>query len=472
MGTKLPWDPEWTIESLSDSTIYMAYYTISKHIRKNGIKPAQLTDEVFDYVFLGLGKPAKIAAKARIDIKVLEDMRRDFQYFYPLDSRHSGRDLVPNHLTFLIFNHTAIFPQELWPRQIVTNGSVTMQGAKMSKSFGNIIPLIEGIAQFGADPLRMGILATAELLQDADFSPTLAKSMQDRLERLCRFGEEMAKNGNPKEPRTLALPDRWMLSRLQEHIRMATEAMDRLAVRKAIHSGLYELDQDVQWYLRRTADQMGTPLRKEAVNYVLSQVIDAQVKMLAPVTPHVCEELWAKRGGEGFVALASWPKPDSDKLDVKAEESETLIESAIDDTQNIIKATNMTPKTIYYYVAATWKWKAHLAALRKSVSAKVVQGELMKELMTDPLMKKEAKSVVKFVGQITEEVNRMSPEKRQRQLEASEVDETAILKDAGKFLGRELNAEIHIYSEDDPKRHDPKNRAQMAKPYRPAIYVE
>jgi leucyl-tRNA synthetase len=472
MGTKLPWGQEWIIESLSDSTIYMAYYTIAKHIKKHEIKPAQLTDEVFDYVFLGTGKPDEVAVKADIDFKVLEDMRRDFLYFYPLDSRHSGRDLVPNHLTFLIFNHTAIFPKELWPRQIVTNGSVTMQGAKMSKSFGNIIPLIEGIAQFGADPLRMGILATAELLQDADFSPTLARSMQDRLERLHRFGEEIAKNGNPKEPKTLALPDRWMLSRLQEHIRMATEAMDKLAVRKAIHSGLYELDQDVQWYLRRTADQMSVPSRKEAVNYVLSQVIDAQVKMLAPVTPHICEELWAKRGGKGFVALASWPEPNSDKVDVKAEESETLIESAIEDTQNIIKATNMTPKIIYYYVAASWKWKAYLAALQRSVSAKAVQGELMKELMTDPLMKKEAKSLAKFVGQITEEVNRMSSEKRQRQLKASDVDETAILDDAEKFLRRELNAEVHIYSEDDPKRHDPKNRAQIAKPYRPAIYVE
>jgi leucyl-tRNA synthetase len=318
----------------------------------------------------------------------------------------------------------------------------------------------------------MGILATAELLQDADFSPTLARSMQDRLERLYRFGEEVAKNGNLKEPKTLALPDRWMLSRLQEHIRMATEAMDKLAVRKAIHSGLYELDQDVQWYLRRIADQMGIPSRKDVVNYVLSQVIGAQVRMLAPVTPHICEELWAKKGGKGFVALASWPKSNADKVDVAAEESETLIESAIEDTQNIIKATSLTPKIVYYYVAATWKWKAYLAALKRSVSAKVVQGELMKELMADPLMKEEAKSVVKFVGQITEEVNRMSPEKRQRQLKASDVDETLILNEAGKFLRRELNAVIHIYSEDDPKRHDPKNRAQIAKPYRPAIYVE
>ena len=471
MGTKLPWDPEWIIESLSDSTIYMAYYTIVKHIKDYGLKPTQLTDGVFDYVFLGIGKPAEVAKNASIDVKVLEGMRRAFTYFYPLDSRHSGRDLVPNHLTFLIFNHTAIFPEELWPRQIVTNGSVTMQGAKMSRSFGNIIPLIEGIAQFGADPLRMGILATAELLQDADFSPTLARSVQDRLERLYRFGERVAGIGSQKVPRDMTPSDRWMLSRLQEHVRMATEAMDKLAVRKAIHSALYELDQDVQWYMRRTADQRETP-RKEAVNYVLSHVLDAQVRMLAPVTPHICEELWEKMGGKGFVSLASWPKFDSARVDVKAEESETLIASAIEDTQNIVKATNMTPKRIYYYVAALWKWKAHLIALRKSVSAKVTQRELMNELMIDPEMKKAAKSVAKFVNQITDEVNRVSTERRQRQLEAGEIDEDSILRDAEAFFRREFGAEIHIYSEEDPKRYDPKNRAQLAKPYRPAIYIE
>jgi len=473
MGTKLPWDPEWIIESLSDSTIYMAYYTVVIHIKKHEIKPKQLTDEVFDYVFLGIGKPAEVAAKAGINVKVLEDMRRDFTYFYPLDSRHSGRDLVPNHLTFLIFNHTAIFSEELWPRQIVTNGSVTMQGAKMSKSFGNIIPLIEGIAQFGADPLRMGILATAELLQDADFSPTLARSMQDRLERLYRFGEEIARVGeDPKATRDLTLPDRWMLSRLQEHIRMATEAMDKLAVRKAIHSGLYELDQDVQWYMRRAADQTENLHRKEIVDYVLSQVMDAQVRMLAPVTPHLCEELWEKMRGKGFVSLTSWPKPDPAKADVKAEEAETFIASTLEDTQNIIRATKTTPKKIHYYVATAWKWKALLTALQKSVTAKLAQNELMKELMTDPVMKREAKSVAKFVGPITDEVKKMSAERKQRQIQVGEVDEVMILNDAEGFFGRELNAEILVYSEEDTKRYDPKNRAQLAKPYRPAIYIE
>jgi leucyl-tRNA synthetase len=473
MGTKLPWDSEWIIESLSDSTIYMAYYTIVKQIKKHEIQPIQLTEEVFDYIFLGVGKARDVAERAGINIDILEEIRKEFLYFYALDSRHSGRDLVPNHLTFMIFNHTAVFPEELWPRQIVTNGSVTMQGAKMSKSFGNIIPLIEAIATFGADPLRLGILATAELLQDADFSPTLARSMRDRLERLYKFGEDISQTTSAEvEPKSLTSPDRWMLSRLQERIKLATESMDKLEVRKAIHSAFYQLDQDFQWYTRRIADQRENPRRKEDINYVFREILDAQVRMLAPATPHICEEIWEKMHREGFVSMAIWPVPDEAKVDVQAEENEALIEEVLDDTLSIVKATSITPIKIYYYVAAEWKWKAFLTALQKSVSTKVTTSELMKELIKDNEMKKASKQLAKFTGQITDEVNRMSAERKQRQLQAGVSPENQILKEAESFFKREFNAEVYIYEEEDKQRHDPKNKASLARPYRPAIYIE
>ena len=60
LGTKLPWDPQYLVESLSDSTVYMAYYTIDRFLHsdyygkkagKFDIKPEQMTDEVFDYIF-------------------------------------------------------------------------------------------------------------------------------------------------------------------------------------------------------------------------------------------------------------------------------------------------------------------------------------------------------------------------------------------------------------------------------------
>jgi leucyl-tRNA synthetase len=467
LGTRLPWDPEWVIESLSDSTIYMAYYTIARLIKEHGIKPDQLTDDVFDYVFLGIGNAKEVAEKAKLDMEVLERMRQEFLYFYPLDSRHSAHELIPNHLTFMIFNHTAIFPENHWPRQIVTNGHVTMEGAKMSKSFGNIIPLREGLTMFGADPIRLGVLATAELLQDADFSPSVAKSMRDKLERLYKLVSEAAKKPKTEAEKTLTTIDKWMLSRLQEHIGKATEAMEKLAVRKAIHSILFELDQDIQWYQKRVK-----AAQESAASRILNETLNAQIRMLTPFAPHICEELWEIMGGQGFVSLSTWPTPDGTKVDVKAEENETLIMSLLEDTLNIVKATNIKPKKICYYTASPWKQKTYIKIIEKSISSEALQSSIIRELLQDPELKAKAKEVAEFANKVVEEVKRIPEERKQKLLKIGVFDENQAIKDAKEFLGRELNAEIQVYREEDPQRYDPKNRAKAAKPYRPAIYIE
>ncbi len=108
LGTRIPWDTSLLVESLSDSTIYMAYYTIVPFLhsdlfgRERGtgnFGPEQMTDSVWDYVFCRTELSDDVLASG-ISKDVLESMRRQFSYFYPLDLRVSGKDLVPNHLTF------------------------------------------------------------------------------------------------------------------------------------------------------------------------------------------------------------------------------------------------------------------------------------------------------------------------------------------------------------------------------------
>ena len=469
LGTRLPWDPEWIIESLSDSTIYMAYYTIVRYLNEHKIQSDQLTDKVFNYIFLGIGNAEEVAAETGINIKVLEAMRQEFLYFYPLDSRHSAHELIPNHLTFMIFNHTAIFPENLWPLQIVTNGLVTMEGAKMSKSFGNIIPLREGLLTFGADPIRLSVLATAELLQDADFSPSVAKAMRDRLERLYKLAETFKAESSRKRQlskQELTAIDRWMLSRMQEHIKRATEAMDKLAVRKAIHTVLFELDQDLQWYQKRTRT---TP--KAATAYVMKEVLKTQILMLTPFAPHTCEELWERIGEEGFVSLAQWPNSDKEKVDLKAEESEGLIATLLEDTTNITRATGIRPSRIFYYTAAKWKWKAYLKAIEKSIEGKFEKASIIKDLLKDEDLKEKAKDAAGFISKILEEINKMPKERKERLVQVEWIDEAEILEAAKEFLEAEVNAKITVQKEDG-ECYDPKNRAKLAKPWRPAIYIE
>src|SRR6185295_10351343 len=242
--------------SLSDSVIYMAYYVIAKYVNGKSLSDDNINDAFFDYVLLGVGNAIQVAKDCKVPVQIVEQIRKEFSYFYPVDSRHSGRDLVPNHLTFFIFNHVAIFEKENWPQQIVVNGSVLMQGKKMSKSLGNIVPLRAAIKEHGADAIRIAMLISAELLQDADFSFDAVEGIKSKLIEVYRMTIESSISNNVarlKNGKSNELEDRWLDSRLQKAISEISVCLDKLRVREALHILLYSLDQDLQWHKKRAS---------------------------------------------------------------------------------------------------------------------------------------------------------------------------------------------------------------------------
>ena len=108
----------------------MAYYTIAQYLQGNldgsepvilGIRHQDLTKDFWDFVFLG-----KPYTSNKIPLYKLEQMRKSFLYWYPLDIRCSGKDLIKNHLTMSLFNHAAIWEDEpdKWPRSFYCNGFI------------------------------------------------------------------------------------------------------------------------------------------------------------------------------------------------------------------------------------------------------------------------------------------------------------------------------------------------------------
>ena len=459
LGTPLPWSPKWIVETLSDSTVYMAFYTINKHIKQHNIKPEQLIPEVFDYIFYGRGNPQKVAEEADIDGNLLKEMRREFLYWYPVDLRNSAKELVPNHLTFFLFHHTALFPEHL-PKAISVNGMLMIEGEKMSKSRGNFITLRSALEEYGADATRCALLLCAEDMDDPDWRKENVRDIKNKLESFYNLANSILK---AEEDAKVSHLEEWLMSTLQHRIRKVTESMEMMKTRTALENAFFEVWNDIRWYRRR----------KEKVNSkVLRQALETWTRLLAPFAPHICEEIWNKMGKEGFISLAEWPEYDENKVNVRAEETEKLIKDVLEDTLNILRATKTKPKKICYYSAAPWKWKAYMKALEESLSKKVDLSSLMKELMKDPGLKKLAKEVAKFLRQIIDDVNQIPDDKKRRQLKISALDEEKALREARDFFEREFNAEIRIYREEDPQRHDPMKRSGLARPYRPAIYIE
>ena len=459
-GTPLPWGKGWIIETLSDSTVYMAFYTINKHINENHIKPEALTPEVFDYIFYGKGNKAELSNSVGLSADLLDSMRSEFLYWYPFDLRNSAKELVPNHLSFCIFHHAALFPPEHWPKAIGVNGMLMIEGQGMHKSKGNFVTLKGAIEEYGADATRCALLLGAEGMDDPDWRAENVRDLKTKFESLMGFAGGILSSAQNDEVTAL---ERWLQSKLQYRIKEVTAALDELKTRTALQVALFEVWNDMRWYLQR---------KGAADAAVLGEAVKVWLKMLAPFSPFMSEELWSQAGEEGFISVAPWPVFDSDKLDLASEEQENLVIDVMADTQNILKAMKIAPKRICYYTSAPWKWKIYLKVLEKTLIGGASIGVLMKEFASDPDLKTHMKEISGMVPRVIKALTKVSGERKANMLKLAFVDEEAILEGAAVFLRERFKSEVSVYSQEDQQRFDPRNRAAMAMPYQPAIYIE
>jgi len=463
LGTKIPWDKEWLVESLADSVIYMAFYIISKYVNKKEINGNDLTDEFFDYVFYGEKDSGEIANKINITKEKLEEIRNDFLYFYPVDSRHSGRDLVPNHLTFFVLNHVALFPEENWPQEIVVNGSVLMAGKKMSKSMGNIIPLRDAVRKHGADPIRLTILISAELLQDADFNVEAINGIKNKLESMY----ENSTKTKAEEIPELEPEDKWIFSMLQNLALNVSQSMDKIRLREALHHILYDFDSELQWYLKRTKSKQRTN-----ISGILHKILSSRVLMLSPFAPHIAEEIWEKLGNSELASKSAWPSSIGIEIDSKSIQTETLLKSIIDDINNILKVTKISPKKIIIYTAEQWKSKAYNSILKNVLDGQTNVGTIIKSLIVN----KETEQIKKdpdFVKKTLNDILSEPVELRKGRIDIGQIDEKEIISsELSSLVKNDYNVELSVFSESDSEKYDPKNKAKVARPFKPAILIE
>ncbi|MFB5612797.1 MAG: leucine--tRNA ligase, partial [Nitrosarchaeum sp.] len=463
LGTKLPWDKDWIVESLSDSVIYMAYYTISKFVNNGTLKAEKLSKEFFDYIFLDTGDASKVSVITGLTENMINEIKKEFQYFYPVDSRHSGRDLVPNHLTFFVLNHVAIFPESNWPKEIVVNGSVLMNGSKMSKSMGNIIPLRKAIQDYGADPIRLAIIISAELLQDADFNMVSVSGIQNKIESLYNECSRL----KAEKIDALEAEDRWILSKTQSMVSEVTISIEKMRLREALHDILFSFESNLSWYTKRVNAK-----NRENVSGILHQINSIRVAMLSPFAPHIAEEMWEKLGNSKLVSTSQWPEYSAENINASAIQSEELLKLLIEDISNILKVTKITPKKITIYTADTFKLKVYQSILEKVMSGQTNMGIVMKDLIANPETA-DVKKIPDFVQKTIKDILSEPTEIREMKLQSKDFDEKNFLTNELTQLGnKEFGVDINVFSESDDNIYDPKGKARHARPFKPAILIE
>ena len=450
LGTPLPWDRKWLIESLSDSTIYMAYYTISNYL-ENGVveDPETLEYDFFDYIYRGNGDPTVIANRCGIDVPKLDEMREEFLYWYPYEIRGSGKDLVQNHLAFCIFNHVAVFDEGFAPRGYTVNGWMKVGGEKMSKSAGNFYTLREVMDTYGTDVVRLTLGQAGEGLEDPNWEIEFAEIAGKRLAQWAKF----AMDNYSLDPvdRELHEVDRWFRSKLNRLIRETAEHMEMMNFRSAVKSGYFDLQNAFRRYQKRT---LGDPHP-----LLLNRFIEIQTLLLAPYVPHLAEEIWERIGNPGSIVDAGYPRAVDEHISEEVERQEDYLSQTVEDIRKILKVTKIQPTKMVLYTSPQWKY-----AVMKSVveSGDFNVGNLLKSVMQDPELRRYGKEVNKYIVQLVKDRPTFAPT----------FDEFGVLCENIDYLSREFECQVEVFRAEDEDRYDPQGKAGVAKPYKPGIFIE
>ncbi|KAI0077647.1 leucine-tRNA ligase [Panus rudis PR-1116 ss-1] len=488
LGTKIPWDPQFLVESLSDSTMYMAYYTVAHflHGTVNGsqrgsldIAPEQMTEEVWEYIF----RNGPLPENSSIPKEKLEIMRNEFEYFYPFDIRSSGKDLIPNHLTFCIYTHAAMFPEDKWPLSIRCNGHLMLNGQKMSKSKGNTLTMRESVEKFGADASRLSLADAGDGIEDANFDEKTANANILRLHTLISWCEEQVQNGDKLRTGERNFHDRVFEEEINNLINITEGHFAEYNFKDALKYGFYELQSVRDWYREVTSD---VGMHHDLVLYW----IRVATLLVLPIAPHFSEHIWSTVLKEPkSVQFALWPevtKPvDRAIIDAGAYMRDTT-KTMRDAELSLLKKMNKgkgaqapydpkKPKAVRIYVATRFpEWQDQCVQVAKDAydaerdkvdDAKVrellIQRGLIKDKKAMPFIQLFKKRIGEF-GAATA-FNRTVP-----------FSEVEVLQEFLPYLKRTLGlVDAEIYLADDAKTKEgpgfTKNIIESAEPGAPAF---
>ena len=434
LGTKLPFDKEWIIESLSDSTIYMALYTVIKKIKEHKIKPEFLDESFFDFVFLGKRYDGIISPK------IMAEVRGEFLYWYPNDQRHTAIAHLTNHLSFFIFAHAAIFEKRHWPKAITLNEMVLSEGGKMSKSKGNVILLNSVADQYGADLFRLYCIGTADFASALDFRRKDLEPMRKTLLKFEVLCEKYLPLLGESEGKKTHLT-KWIASKLESCVKESAKNLDEFALRDYVQSAFFKMLRDLEYFDARASGEERAAVAKCVLKWI---------RILSPLVPHACEEFWERAGQKGLCSLADWPEVDERKIDLGAEAGEDFVQSVLEDVRSIASL---------------------LSGKRKLSRVKIIVASKQKRDFVKKLVEEGRSAEKAVIPVIEEELYKKYLEKTFFELVAKpaylEVDEEKILKSSAGFLEKQLGLKVEVEAEEKSKEE----KAQRAMPFRPALVL-
>jgi leucyl-tRNA synthetase len=365
----------------------------------------------------------------------------------PVDQYVGGIEHAVMHLLYSRFfqkvlaDHEGLAHREPF-ENLLAQGMVQLEGEKMSKSTGNVVSPQAIVSEYGADTARLFMMQAAQPERDFDWSEEGVRSAHAFLTRLKTTVEDY-RAGDVQltdDPGTVA---DYVESETDAAVAVATPEYDDLTFNTALRE-VQELVGTLRQYREHTAIDPD----------VYERGLSVALRLLAPVTPHIAEELWDELGREGFVVDAAWPDTETDRE--AAEQRRRLVENTREDVREISDVAGIAePERIDIVITPAWKHEALRVALESDAD------NLVGELMQHDDIKRHGEAAADYGKDLEAErealTEPLDPER-----------EHAALRAAAWLLEREFDAEVRVLAAAEA----PEDVAAKTEPGRPAIDIE
>jgi valyl-tRNA synthetase len=268
--------------------------------------------------------------------------REDWRRLFPADLHPSGIDIIRTWAYYLMVRHLALFDETPYKSCLINGMVLGSDGRKMSKSLKNYVAAPDILDKYGTDAARQWAANGGATGSDVPFrEPDVeyGRRFLTKLWNAARFintqMEDYKTGGKPE----LQLLDRWILSKAEKLTQKVTDALEKCQFNMAL-----EEIRNFTWhifcdeYIEAVKDKLYKPElygeeTKKTVQFTLYKVLNRIIQLLAPIIPHMTEEIYqtmyAEDIGQKSLQLTSWPKPDMQRIDEDAEKKGDLIMAVI-----------------------------------------------------------------------------------------------------------------------------------------------
>ena len=273
---------------------------------------------------------------------VISKYLKDDEFFsktYPATLRPQGYEIIRTWAFYTIFRCYLLTEKPCF-RDLLINGMVAgPDGKKMSKSLGNVIEPEEPLNKYSADTLRQWA-ANGTLGEDYPFSwEELEHSYKflNKLWNISRFIEMHLQDFNREKiekPKLRAI-DKWILSKLQGLIEECTNNFERYVFNIPLDKiRTFVWHEFADNYLEMVKHRLYKPEifgqdSKIAAQYTLDYTLSVILRLLSPITPHICDEIWSQIYKQGLASTAEWPRVEKNLIDKEAEKTAELAKRII-----------------------------------------------------------------------------------------------------------------------------------------------